>query len=76
METAVHIAHVIHNLAKGHSIIVTLDVLLSFTFTSHFKSTTYISIIIMFTYWIIWRNIENIQIEGNSAHKACPPLIN
>ena len=41
MKPAVHIAHVIHNLAKGHSIIVTLDVLLSFTCTSHFKSTTY-----------------------------------
>ena len=31
MKTAAHIAHVINNLAKGHSIIVTLDVLLSFT---------------------------------------------
>ena len=41
MKTAEHIAYVIHKLAKGHSIIVTLDVLLSFTSTSHFKSTTY-----------------------------------
>ena len=38
MKTAVHIAHVSHNLAKGHSTIVTLDVPLSLTCTCHFKA--------------------------------------
>ena len=45
MKTAAHIEHVINNLAKGHSAIVTLDVLLSFTCTCHFKSTTYDQIV-------------------------------